>query len=449
MPRYYGRYQRFSICLFSHSNLVQYNIIATSFTKYKVRRLGQLRYSVDTYYVAPMRSVSSELAEISAHLAILTIIICHSFPLFLTQHIAQNIMVLVNNNNMRSSESIDSCSSTIHANITKEHIFKNDTFTKNVQSTPDIIIELKSTSCPKVQTILNSYKGHLVDVGSCLLEGLRNTAPHQLAARVGDYNENLFYEMQDNDKDISGIIRGFHGDNLQLQEDIDAFESSICASLEHTNLTYRGSFMRTESTIYQPAHVDYDYPILEQYGDKLFLAFFPLTQEGAYLQLWQEPSSTEDFITGGDGELIPGTVVFIPYGKMLIMPSDTIHGGGFKRGSSGNLRFHLYIALEEDQVRKENNITLLDHPMNKYTEKHDRRHELCERFVDAEGLESLLGDYFDVEAECSGVTNNDFNDGSCMKSLKLDYLNAIETDSATRSASHVNLFGLSEEVEVM
>jgi len=354
------------------------------------------------------------------------------------------------------SDSIDCFSSTIHA---KEHIYENDTVTnKKAHSTPDIITELNSTSCPKVQTILSSYKGHLVDVGSCLLESLRNTAPQQLAARVGDYNENLFYEMQDNDKDISGIIIGGGGgggsrDNpQQLQDDIHAFESSICTSLQHTNLTYRGSFMRTESTIYQPAHVDYDYPILEQYGNKLFLAFFPLTQEGAYLQLWQEPSSSadEDYSTvgGGGGEPILGTVVYIPYGKMLIMPSDTIHGGGFKRGCSGNLRFHLYIALEEEQVRKETNITLLDHPMNKYTEKHDRRRELCERFVDAEGLESLLGSYFDTESETSDATN-DFKSASSTKSMKLDYQNAIETNSTMRSASHVNLFGLSEEVEVM
>lgn len=206
--------------------------------------------------------------------------------------------------------------------------------------------------------------------------------------------------------------------------------------------------MRTESTIYQPAHVDYDYPILEQYGNKLFLAFFPLTEEGAYLQLWQEPLLEEENDNAAETVVVEGTVVFIPYGKMLIMPSDTIHGGGFKRGSSGNLRFHLYIALEEEKVQKENNITLLDHPMNKYTEKHDRRHELCERFVDAEGLESLLGVYFDVHPE-AGVTSNDFNGASSTKSCKLDLHNAVVNDSANRSASYVNLFGLSEEVEVM
>ena len=86
-----------------------------------------------------------------------------------------------------------------NANTTMKHTIIDDDIKKNSHSTPDIILELNSTSCPKVKSLLDTYKGHLVDVGSCLLEGLRNTAPQQLAARVGDYNENLFYEMQDNE----------------------------------------------------------------------------------------------------------------------------------------------------------------------------------------------------------------------------------------------------------
>ena len=87
--------------------------------------------------------------------------------------------------------------------------------------------------------------------------------------------------------------------------------------------------------------------------------------------------------------------------------------------------------------------------MNKYTEKHDRRRELCERFVDTEGLESLLGTYFDVHTDDCDA-NHDFSGcASSFKSLKLDCQNASGNDFAIRSASHVNLFGLSEEVEVM
>lgn len=329
----------------------------------------------------------------------------------------------------------------------------------DVKETPAFIIELNSTSCPRVQSLLKAHNGYLVDVGSYLLESLRDKAPQQLAARVGDYNENLFYEMQDTDKDISGIVMDTGGEQhynenpaneeLLLQTEIEKFEASICSSLQENNLTYRGSFMRTESTMYQPAHVDYEWQILQEYGKKLFLAFFPLTEEGAYLQLWQDESFKED----EDEPIVEGTVVFIQYGKMLIVPSDTIHGGGFKRGSSGNLRFHLYIALEEEEIRKENDITLLDHPMNKYTEKHDRRRELCERFVDAEGLENLLGVYFDVQqpdtssTTSSTTTTKDVSGhncfDSCSKSAKLDFELA---EGPSRSASYVNLFGLTEEV---
>jgi hypothetical protein len=144
--------------------------------------------------------------------------------------------------------------------------------------------------------------------------------------------------------------------------------------------------MRTEQTVYQPAHVDYDYPVLHEHGHKLFLAFFPLTEEGTFLQLWDQSKADEN------AQTVEGEVVFIPFGKMLIVPADTIHGGGFKRGETGNLRFHLYIELigDDDNANDE-----LMHPMNKYTEETDRSRELCERFVDADGFEHLLGVFFD------------------------------------------------------
>lgn len=59
----------------------------------------------------------------------------------------------------------------------------------------------------------------------------------------------------------------------------------------------------------------------------------------------------------------------------------------------GNLRFHLYIEVEGcgGGEGEKNSTKLLDHPMNKY----DKRRELCERFVDLNGLECLLGNFFD------------------------------------------------------
>ncbi|KAL7523671.1 hypothetical protein ACHAXR_000281, partial [Thalassiosira sp. AJA248-18] len=142
------------------------------------------------------------------------------------------------------------------------------------------ILVLNSTSCPEVQSLLDAYNGHLVDIDTHLLEGLRHAAPPQLAARVGDYNENLFYEMRDIDQNIGSIIiQGSSSSDNKAEEhdqdttgrmdnNIESFETSIRQSLQRTNVTYRGSFMQTEHTMYQPAHVDYDYPILQMYGKR-------------------------------------------------------------------------------------------------------------------------------------------------------------------------------------
>ena len=284
-----------------------------------------------------------------------------------------------------------------------------------------------------------------------MLDELRELAPKQLAARVGDANDNLSYEMQDAcDGDITSmLLRGKrnkmrstmiefrHDDDAttattttislssSVLDDIQSLEHSVQSKLQNTHTSYRGSYMRTLNTTPQPAHVDYDYPTLAEHGKRLFLAFFPLTEEGAYLQLWHDPalhcvSDDDDELDHEDGDddekadynsmgrIVEGTIVYIPYGKMLIVPSDTIHGGGFKRGVSGNLRFHLYIALgddidtEDDDCNSKNNINrgeekrieLLQHPMNKYTERYDRTRELCERFVDSNGLNRLLRSRF-------------------------------------------------------
>eukprot|EP00980_Cylindrotheca_fusiformis_P030732 scaffold25323_cov113-Cylindrotheca_fusiformis.AAC.1 len=100
---------------------------------------------------------------------------------------------------------------------------------------------------------------------------------------------------------------------------------------------YLGSFLTTETSMPQPPHVDYTWQILDQYSrDDLKLGFFPLTSEGMFLQVWQRNDTMEE---------IPGEIIFVPYGKLLVLPADTIHGGGYRTapldsGVNGNLRFH-------------------------------------------------------------------------------------------------------------
>lgn len=66
---------------------------------------------------------------------------------------------------------------------------------------------------------------------------------------------------------------------------------------------------------------------------------------------------------------VTGEIIFVPYGKLLILPAHTIHGGGYRTtpldaGTNGNLRFHLYVAR--------NQASLPEHQTNKYTEPSDK-----------------------------------------------------------------------------
>ncbi|KAL7543171.1 hypothetical protein ACHAWF_007332 [Thalassiosira exigua] len=155
---------------------------------------------------------------------------------------------------------------------------------------------------------------------------------------------------------------------------------------------------------------------------------------------------------------------------MLTVPSDTIHGGGFKRGAGGNLRFHLYVAVEGEASgvdrgdgRGDDSVAtgreLLIRPTNKYTERRDRRRELCERFVDARGLKCLLGTFFDegssdCVSECSEEPQNDAspvrNLDDSAKGAEIHSPKLCPSDGdvgvAKKSASSVELFGLSDEV---
>ena len=108
-----------------------------------------------------------------------------------------------------------------------------------------------------------------------------------------------------------------------------------------------------------------------------------LTQWNKY----QLPTTTSDSSeTGGSSTCRRGQLVFVPLGKLLIMPSDTIHGGGFRTRpifnngiDVGNLRYHLYLATDGHGLPQFVN--------NTYTQKNDRRRELCDIYRNASGLD--------------------------------------------------------------
>eukprot|EP00551_Chaetoceros_affinis_P007814 CAMPEP_0203671548 /NCGR_PEP_ID=MMETSP0090-20130426/7295_1 /ASSEMBLY_ACC=CAM_ASM_001088 /TAXON_ID=426623 /ORGANISM="Chaetoceros affinis, Strain CCMP159" /LENGTH=392 /DNA_ID=CAMNT_0050536633 /DNA_START=12 /DNA_END=1190 /DNA_ORIENTATION=+ len=255
------------------------------------------------------------------------------------------------------------------------------------------------------QMWLSSNGGKLDNLPLDLLDTIERCAPQSFHARVADFNDNLFYDMQQQ----YGLSNILFGDQLQTtpnlvsspqtqppsqqqvqyeSNDINTDPDQILQSVVETN-KYLGSFLATEMTVPQPPHVDFTWEQLERDGDNLRLGFFPLTQEGMFLQIWSRDDDLEQ-------RHIQGEVIFIPFGQILTLPATTIHGGGFRTTGinsdgemHGNLRFHLYLAYNDVGLSK-------NQTTNKYTEPNDKRKELTDRYVDTPMMKDLM-EYLFVE----------------------------------------------------
>lgn len=292
----------------------------------------------------------------------------------------------------------------------------NDHFTKidpNIFQTLTSIRILDYDSLTQHTSWLNTYNGEIYPLPMDFLHLLQQKAPTTFHARVADFNNNLFYDIQEqcglkhlliqnnNDDDI--IVN--NNNMTSIKSDCTSTSSSTCCNLDTTlthildSNTFLGSFLATESTTPQPPHVDFTWERLKQHGHNLRIGFFPLTQDGMFLQVWKRNDNFQC-------KDIQGEIIFIPFGTLLTLPSDTIHGGGFRTTpiicnneddsdndkynnashnhhiNHGNLRFHLYIAYNEAQLSK-------TQTTNKYTEPGDKTKELADRYIDAPAMKEL------------------------------------------------------------
>lgn len=242
---------------------------------------------------------------------------------------------------------------------------------------------------------LKSYSGQLESLPLDFIQTLKEFAP-TFNARVADFNDNLFYDMQDQ----YGLNHLFQQPQIQKHKSPTIQTQNLDSVIQKTLQCdqFLGSFMSTESTIPQPAHVDFTWERLEESGQDLRIGFFPLTSDGMFLQCWQRNDDLEQ-------RKIHGDLIFIPFGMVLTLPATTIHGGGFRSTpfnsrksrnskermkedhSHGNLRFHLYMANNNTRLSK-------NQTTNKYTEPFDRRKELADRYVNSAVMGDLIGSLF-------------------------------------------------------
>ena len=139
---------------------------------------------------------------------------------------------------------------------------------------------------------------------------------------------------------------------------LECMKDSIAQALgtNASSIKLEGSFLKSLGHAPQVPHFDFTDRVLDEYQDKLYIAVTPLTKAGSYLQVWPIRDKR-----------LPGEVIFIPFGVLLVLPGNTIHGGGFQSCfMSLDLRLHLYIFVNSPGGVRNENVWLCDeqYPMN-------------------------------------------------------------------------------------
>lgn len=139
-----------------------------------------------------------------------------------------------------------------------------------------------------------------------------------------------------------------------LQSFVPHVASAI--SVAPQDIELKGSYLKSLGYAPQEAHQDFESTVLSEYREQLYLALTPLTESGCYLQVW---------LPNHSGSC--GKILYIPYGVLLILPGDTVHGGGFLADyQSLDLRLHFYIYVKpaKDVINKNFYFSIEKFPMN-------------------------------------------------------------------------------------
>lgn len=125
----------------------------------------------------------------------------------------------------------------------------------------------------------------------------------------------------------------------------------------------------------QNPHSDYSWRVLRRYENKLFVAFWPLSQDGCQLQVWTTPDIPS--LDDNRNRQQPGVVVSIPYGSFLLLHGASVHGGGFASNLvSGNVRMQCHLFPTKLDLARDGDLK------NEYCFEGTTSQYLSEVFVD-------------------------------------------------------------------
>lgn len=216
------------------------------------------------------------------------------------------------------------------------------------------------------QPILESVRGVIVDVdevanGMRLLEFLKHKKPggKQFHTVQGSKIKYSKFITGGGDGLLSLLLERLGQDKTKKQREyipvataIDQEIMNACGlNVDDTTgdqPTIAVNYMYTEDAdaIYQKQqmpHTDSTRKVLKELfadGPLPYNGICPLQPNGSYMTLWSQID-----IHGGEigGPQERGQLIFIPHGKILMLPANVVHCGGYNsRMSNGNLRLHIY-----------------------------------------------------------------------------------------------------------
>jgi len=225
-------------------------------------------------------------------------------------------------------------------------------------------VALSVVKCARSHTqwVTDICRGHVVDLPETVLrEGIPKLVRRGQVANLYDFVDKgsvgwtkALYPKRVQYRTIDPSETSDHQSKVVLE----SMKDSIAQALGTTasSLKLEGSFLKSLGHAPQVPHFDFTDRVLEEHRNKLYIAVTPLTKAGSYLQVWPIRE-----------ERSPGEVIFIPFGVLLILPGDTIHGGGFQSCfMSLDLRLHLYIFVNSSGGVRNENVWLCEdqYPMN-------------------------------------------------------------------------------------
>jgi hypothetical protein len=106
---------------------------------------------------------------------------------------------------------------------------------------------------------------------------------------------------------------------ISMVKDLESMIASQISNFIHSTPTHivrlqPGALRSKLGSVPQRAHRDFTMQTYkEKFPGQVYIGFMPITCDGMFLQVWDGP---------GEAKLL-----FIPYGKFLLLPGNTIHAG--------------------------------------------------------------------------------------------------------------------------